>query len=82
MTSLFTIGDYNMQIRLDAATNFAACVPMEPFVATAMVTMIHMRAIPIVQVGYITRFGLGVIYTASDLWPLVCRSHRDLHLVL
>ena len=35
-----------------------------------------------VQVGYITRFGLYVIYTASGLWPSVCKSRRDLHLVI
>ena len=32
-----------------------------------------------VQVGYITWFGLFVIYTASGLRPSVCKSRIDLY---
>ena len=35
-----------------------------------------------VQVGYITRFGLYKIYTASGLQPSECKSRRDLYLVM
>ena len=35
-----------------------------------------------VQVVYITRFGLYGMYTASGLRPSVCKFRRDLHLVM